>query len=90
MKGRNSGNELEAVQMVHGMHPGYWEHLITDEDDYRRHVDYLHFNPVKHGLVTTVSEWPYSTFHRFVRQGIYPPDWGAVNTKADQEARFGE
>ena len=68
----------------------YWEHLITDEADYRRHVDYLHFNPVKHDLVASVAEWPYSTFHRFVRQGIYSSDWGGVNTAEDQGVPFGE
>lgn len=68
----------------------YWEHLITDEDDYRRHVDYVHFNPVKHGLVASVVEWPYSTFHRFVRQGIYPADWAGLNIMGKDKAQFGE
>ena len=53
----------------------YWEHLIRDEEDFRRHVDYVHINPVKHGLVANVGDWPYSTFHRAVRNGLYPPDW---------------
>jgi len=53
----------------------YWEHLIRDEADYQRHVDYVHVNPVKHVLVKRVSDWPYSTFHHYVRQGIYPADW---------------
>lgn len=54
----------------------YWEHVIRDEHDFERHVDYIHWNPVKHGLVQTALEWPYSTFHRYVRQGVYAPDWG--------------
>jgi putative transposase len=54
----------------------YWEHLIRDEDDLRRHVDYIHFNPVKHGLVTQVADWPHSTFHRHVVEGRLPSDWG--------------
>ena len=54
----------------------YWEHRICDGADYRAHMDYVHFNPVKHGLVTQVLDWPYSTFHRLVKEGIYPPDWG--------------
>lgn len=54
----------------------YWEHLIRDEADLRAHLDYLHFNPVKHGLVERVADWPYSTFHRLVRDGVYPVDWG--------------
>lgn len=53
----------------------YWEHLIRDEDDFRRHVDYVHINPLKHGLVAQVIDWPYSTFHRDVRSGLYPADW---------------
>ena len=54
----------------------YWEHAIRNEHDYARHMDYLHFNPVKHGYVSTVIDWPYSTFHRLVKQGVYPSDWG--------------
>ena len=54
----------------------FWEHQIRDELDMERHVDYIHFNPVKHGYVTSVCEWPHSTFHRYVRKGIYPKDWG--------------
>ena len=58
----------------------YWEHLIRDEQDYRRHMDYVHINPLKHGHVTRVADWPYSTFHRYVASGIYPPDWcGSVD-----------
>jgi len=53
----------------------YWEHLIQDERDYRHHVDYVHRNPLKHGLVERVVDWPYSSFHRAVGAGIYPVDW---------------
>jgi putative transposase len=53
----------------------FWEHTIRDEGDYARHVDYIHFNPVKHGLVQRVRDWPYSSFHRYVREGILPEDW---------------
>jgi putative transposase len=56
--------------------PRFWEHLIRNERDAAAHMDYLHFNPVKHGLVTRVRDWPYSSFHRCVRDGLYPPDWG--------------
>jgi putative transposase len=55
----------------------YWEHLIRDPADLRHHVDYCHFNPVRHGLVDHVGDWPYSSFHRFVRAGLYPPEWAA-------------
>lgn len=53
----------------------YWEHLIRDERDYQTHMDYVHVNPLKHGLVTRVRDWPYSTFHRMVENGVYPLDW---------------
>lgn len=53
----------------------FWEHQIRDECDFERHVDYIHWNPVKHGYVRTVIEWPYSSFHRFVERGIYPAEW---------------
>jgi putative transposase len=55
----------------------YWEHLIRDEADYQAHMDYVHINPVKHGLVNRVQDWPYSTFHRLVEKGIYPIDWAS-------------
>ena len=54
----------------------YWEHAIRDDRDFERHMDYLHFNPVKHGWVQRVSDWPYSSFHRYVQQGVYSADWG--------------
>lgn len=54
----------------------YWEHQIRDAEDWRRHVDYIHFNPVKHGYVRRVVDWPFSSFHRFVREGVLPRDWG--------------
>jgi putative transposase len=53
----------------------YWEHLIKDEKDYQAHMDYVHINPIKHGLVSKVIDWPYSTFHHLVKTGIYPNDW---------------
>jgi len=53
----------------------YWEHLIRDEADYRAHMDYVHINPLKHGLVRRVRDWPHSTFHRQVERGVYPANW---------------
>jgi putative transposase len=53
----------------------FWEHTIRDETDFARHVDYIHFNSVKHSLVTRVRDWPHSSFHRYVRDGILPEDW---------------
>jgi putative transposase len=57
----------------------FWEHQIRDERDFERHADYIHFNPVKHGHVERVADWPYSTFHRYVRRGLYALDWGGEN-----------
>ncbi len=54
----------------------YWEHAIRDDADLERHVDYVHFNPVKHGYVSQVRDWPFSSFHRYVERGILPADWG--------------
>jgi len=54
----------------------YWEHLIRDDADFQAHMDYVHFNPVKHGLVKRVIDWPFSTFEQLVKDGVYPPDWG--------------
>ena len=53
----------------------FWEHTIRDMDDFARHVDYIHLNPCKHGLVKRVRDWPYSSFHRYVNAGIYSEDW---------------
>ena len=54
----------------------FWEHCIRDETDFARHVDYIHINPVKHGYVARAVEWPYSSIHRFIRQGVIGADWG--------------
>jgi putative transposase len=66
----------------------YWEHAIRDDADLERHVDYIHFNPVKHGHVSQVRDWPFSSFHRYVARGILPADWGG-NTSAFP-GEFGE
>ncbi len=54
----------------------YWEHQIRDEADFARHVDYIHYNPVRHGLARAVLDWPYSSFGRYVEAGVYASDWG--------------
>lgn len=61
----------------------YWEHQIRNDLDIERHMDYLHYNPVKHELVKQVNDWPYSSFHRYVEAGVYPPDW-AIASPADE------
>jgi putative transposase len=65
----------------------FWEHMIRNETDYMRHVEYCYINPVKHGLVTRVRDWPHSSFHRDVKRGIVPLDW-AGDVAAESE--FGE
>ena len=65
----------------------FWEHCIRDECDFQRHVDYVHFNPIKHGLVSRVMDWPHSTFHRFVSEGVYSSDWAGY---ADRDCVVGE
>jgi putative transposase len=54
----------------------FWEHAIRNDADLEKHVDYIHFNPVKHGHVTRVRDWPYSSFSRYVTKGLLPLDWG--------------
>ncbi len=55
----------------------FWEHTIRDEEDWRKHMDYIHYNPVKHGLVSSPGEWPWSSFSRAVAKGWYEPSWGS-------------
>ncbi|PTQ87514.1 REP-associated tyrosine transposase [Agitococcus lubricus] len=59
----------------------FWEHTIKNEEDLQRCVDYVHFNPVKHGLVTQVKDWPFSSFHRAVKEGRLAENWGSENVK---------
>ena len=54
----------------------YWEHCIRDEGDWQRHLDYIHYNPVRHGYVASAMAWPYSSFGRWLRCGYYSPGWG--------------
>lgn len=69
----------------------YWARLLLDERDYRAHMDYVHFNPVKHGYAERVMDWPHSTFHRLVATGVYPADWAGVSTKVRSgTSDFGE
>ncbi len=56
----------------------FWEHWIRNEKDYTAHFDYIHYNPVKHGLVKQVGDWQYSSFHKYYKKGIYQKGWGDV------------
>jgi putative transposase len=67
----------------------FWEHQIRDDRDYEKHMDYMHYNPVKHGFTTTVKDWSYSTFHRYVKEGIYSENWAGGGVMSINEG-FGE
>jgi putative transposase len=67
----------------------FWEHTIRDETDYQNHLNYIHYNPVKHELVKQVNLWPWSSFHRYVREGFYESDWGSGYTDGSSNL-FGE
>ena len=56
----------------------FWEHVCEDEDDVKRCLDYIHWNPVKHGYVSSPADWLHSSFHRWVKAGVYDPEWGAA------------
>jgi putative transposase len=66
----------------------FWEHAIRDEYDYATHIDYCHWNPMKHGLVQRVADWPYSSFHQYVHRGLISEDW--AGGLAEQEGLYGE
>jgi putative transposase len=70
----------------------YWEHTIRDERDFARHFDYIHFNPVKHERVSRVCDWPHSSFHQYVRNGLLPEDWAGTVEAGDRDGKidFGE
>ena len=63
----------------------FWEHLLRDQEDFNQHVDYLHWNPVKHGWVTRVADWPHSSFHDYAARGIYP----VIGVSIDIQRLFG-
>ncbi|EWC39694.1 REP-associated tyrosine transposase [Stutzerimonas stutzeri] len=65
----------------------FWEHQIRDAADLQRHVEYIHFNPIKHGLVTRAADWPYSSFNRYVENGLLPHDWAGSDNSSGS---FGE
>ena len=65
----------------------FWEHCIRDENDFERHVDYIHINPVKHGHVERAVDWRWSSIHRFVRQGLLAADWAVDSSDGHS---FGE
>ncbi len=89
---RNSGlPHASATRRESGLwQPRFWEHKIRDTQDYNAHMDYVHYNPVKHGHAAEVKDWPYSSFHRAVREDLYPVNWGSVAPKLAKNLDFGE
>jgi putative transposase len=66
----------------------FWEHLIRDEKDWQRHMDYIHYNPVKHGFVESPIEWPHSSLETAVKQGLYERNWGGSEPVALKDMDF--
>ena len=69
--------------------PRLWEHRIRDERDFAAHIGYVYINPVRHGLVANVADWPWSSFHRDVQRGLYPANWGS-EINVDHSRQYGE
>jgi len=68
----------------------YWEHLVRDQQDFLNHINYIHWNPVKHQLVNSVFEWPYSSFHRYVSLGWYSANWAGTGDKINSVGKAGD
>lgn len=71
--GRSSGRAHKGERGI--WQRGFWEHVVRDDDDYTAHLDYIHFNPVRHGHVSRAVDWPFSSFRRYLKKGFYSPDW---------------
>ncbi len=85
-----SKNSKQAKRGENGLwQRRFWEHYIRDEEDLHRHIDYIHYNPVKHGLVKQVKEWPSSSFFDYVKKGVYEIDWGETYEES-KDNLFGE
>jgi putative transposase len=66
----------------------FWEHLIRDDEDFNMHCDYIHYNPVKHGLVKSPGSWEHTSYHQFVNKGLYPPNWGIHEPEKLQKVSY--
>ena len=66
----------------------FWEHLIRNEDDWRRHIDYIHYNPVKHGYVRRPSDWEFSSFRKFISKDYYSAEWGIIQPESLENMNF--
>jgi putative transposase len=67
---------------------GFWDHVICDARDYDRHFHYIHYNPVKHGFVRRAVDYPHSSFHEYVKRGLYEPDWGEIEDSSLAQLDF--
>jgi len=67
----------------------FWEHTIRNENDFENHVNYIHHNPIKHGLVKKVKDWPYSSLHKYIREGLLPPGWSEDPVEIE-DTNYGE
>ena len=87
----NPGELLSPSRSSHGergiWQRRYWEHAIRDDRDFVASVNYVHFNPVKHGYVSNAIDWPYSSFHACVENGLYPPDWLGTGETGPERAK---
>jgi putative transposase len=84
-KTQNSSNSLESNPCKNVWQPRFWEHLIRDENDLTRHIDYIHFNPVKHGYADSPFKWDISSFAGYVQKGMYQQNWGELEVVWDGE-----
>lgn len=66
----------------------FWDHVIRDEQDFENHFDYIHYNPIKHGYVNRPADYPHSSFHEYVRRGVYDLDWGASEPEGIRKMEF--
>jgi len=93
VKQLQKGERLSAARLKNGergiWQRRFWEHTIVSEADYRNHLDYVYLNPLKHGLVDQVKDWPYSSFHRDVERGLYDVNWCGTNVESNN-SNFGE
>ena len=84
-----------SYRSINGLRSGriwqnrFWDHVIRDQMDMTRHIDYIHYNPAKHGLVKSPIDYKSSSFHRYLKDGLYPADWG-VKEPLDIQGEFGE
>lgn len=82
---RNKHN-FHSVKLWQGR---FWDHIIRDENDMNNHIDYIHYNPVKHGYVSRPIEWKYSSFERYLNEGFYSEDWG-ITVKMEFSGEYGD